>query len=175
VPEQFCFEIVDPETHAPVPDGTPGLILLTHLHRRGTVLVRYAIGDITVRDRSPCPGCGRLTDRFVAMPYRADDLVKLKGMLVNPALAVAAVEGDADVVDFQLLAEKADPTAALSMDVLRLRVAARSGAAADLGTRLAERVKRAVGVTPAVELVDAAALQTSAWKAKRFVDLRKPS
>jgi len=175
VPEQFYFEIVDPETHAPVPDGTPGLILLTHLHRRGTVLTRYAIGDITVRDRNPCPGCGRATDRFVAMPYRADDLVKIKGMLVNPAVAIAAVEADTGVVDFQLTAENTDPSSALAMDLLRLRVAPRSGAGPDLAARLAERVKRAVGVTPVVELVAAAELSTGAWKAKRFVDLRKPS
>jgi phenylacetate-CoA ligase len=175
VPEQFYFEIVDPDTRAPVPDGTPGLILLTHLHRRGTVLLRYAVGDITVRQRERCPGCGRVTDRFVTVPYRADDLVKIKGMLVNPALAVAAVDGDPDVETFQFAAEKSDPQTALSMDVLRLRVAARQAADDTLAARLAERVKRAVGVTPVVEFVTAAALDGGGWKTKRFVDLRTSS
>lgn len=172
VPEHFYFEIADPVTHEPVPDGSPGLILLTHLHRRGTVLLRYAVGDITVRDRTPCPGCGRATDRFVATPYRADDLVKIKGTLVNPAVAVAAIEGEAAVVDFQLTVEKSDPAAALSADVLRLRVAARPDSGADLPARLAERVKQAIGVTPVVELVPPSALETGGWKAKRFADLR---
>ena len=174
VPEQFYFEIVDPQTYAPVADGQPGLILLTHLHRRGTVLLRYAIGDITVRERGPCPGCGRATDRFVAMPYRADDLVKIKGTLVNPMLAIAAVEGDAEIAEFQLVVEKSEPGAALSLDVLRLRVAARAGAADAMRVRLAERVKQAIGITPVVELVPSAALETGGWKAKRFVDLRTP-
>lgn len=173
VPEQLYFEIVDPDTHEPLPDGQPGLILLTHLHRRGTVLLRYAVGDITVRERERCPGCGHVTDRFVAAPYRADDLVKIKGMLVNPTLAIAAVEGVSDVIDFQLTAEKSDPTAALSLDLLRLRAAARPGATEDLSARLAERVKQAVGVTPLVELVAPSALDPDGWKAKRFVDLRK--
>ena len=172
VPEQFYFEIVDPETHAPVEDGRPGLILLTHLHRRGTVLLRYAIGDITVRERGLCPACGRATDRFVATPYRADDLVKIKGTLVNPMQAIAAVEGDPEVAEFQLVVEKSDPAAALSMDVLKLRVAPRSGGGDTLRTRLAERIKQSVGVTPVVELVTPSALETGGWKAKRFLDLR---
>lgn len=172
VPEHFYFEIVDPATQAPVPDGMPGLILLTHLHRRGTVLLRYVIGDITTRTRERCPHCGRTTDRFTTTPYRADDLVKLKGTLVNPALVVAALEGDPDIADFQVVAEKSEPGAELSLDVLRLRVAARPGAGEALAARLAERVKRAVGITPLVELVSASSLETGAWKAKRFVDLR---
>ena len=172
VPEQFLFEIVDPETHEPLEDGQPGLILLTHLHRRGTVLLRYVLGDITIRQRGRCPGCGRVTDRFVAAPYRADDLVKIKGTLINPALAIAALEGVSEVVDFQLTAEKADPTAPLSMDVLRLRVAARPGAGDALRGLLAERIKQAVGVTPVVEVVAPSALAGGGWKAKRFVDLR---
>ena len=172
VPEQFYFEIVDPETHAPVEDGKPGLILLTHLNRRGTVLLRYAIGDITVRDSTPCPACGRATDRFVAAPYRADDLVKIKGTLVNPMLAIAAVEGHPDIAEFQLVVEKSDPGAPLSLDVLRLRVAARPAGGEALKAHLAERIKQAVGVTPVVEIVTASALETGGWKAKRFVDLR---
>lgn len=174
VPEHFYFEIVDPDTKKPVPDGTPGLILLTHLHRRGTVLLRYAVGDITIRTRERCPHCGRVTDRFVATPYRADDLVKLKGMLVNPAQIAAALEGDPRIADFQIVAEKSEPGSALSLDVLKLRVVARSEAASDLRESLAERVKRAVGVTPAIEFVAPMALETAGWKAKRFVDLRKP-
>jgi phenylacetate-CoA ligase len=174
VPEQLYFEIVDPETKKPVPDGTPGLILLTHLHRRGTVLLRYAVGDITIRTRERCPHCGRVTDRFMATPYRADDLVKLKGMLVNPAQIAAALEGEPDIAEFQIVAEKSEPGSALSLDVLKIRVVARSAATAALGDRLTERVKRAVGVTPAIEFVAPTALDTGGWKAKRFVDLRKP-
>ncbi len=172
LPEQFYFEMIDPATGKEVPDGSPGLIVLSHLHRRGTLLLRYAIGDITIRTREPCPRCGRSTDRFVAAPYRADDLVKIKGMLVNPALATAAVEGEADIADFQLVVEKSVPGDALSMDILKLRIAPRAGFSADRAGGLAERVKRAVGVTPVVEIVPLSALESGTWKSKRFVDLR---
>ena len=45
-PEQFHFEVVDVETGEPVAEGTPGLLLMSHLNRRGTVLLRYRVGDI---------------------------------------------------------------------------------------------------------------------------------
>ena len=37
-PDHFYFEIVDPDTHKPLPEGERGLSVLTHLDRRGTVL-----------------------------------------------------------------------------------------------------------------------------------------
>ena len=59
-PDQFLFEAVDPETHEPVADGDEGLILLTHLDRRGTVMLRYALGDVARLARGKCPHCGAL-------------------------------------------------------------------------------------------------------------------
>src|SRR6185295_13297337 len=42
-PDQFLFECVDPETKRAAAPDAEGLILLTHLDRRGTVLLRYAV------------------------------------------------------------------------------------------------------------------------------------
>lgn len=174
LPEAFAIDIVDPATFAPLPDGAPGLVCLSHLRRRGTVLLRYLIGDTSVRTREPCPVCGRVTERLVAQPVRADDLVKIKGMLVNPALAVAAVEGSPAVRDFrfEVACSEAGP---LAMDVLRLLVAFEPGATAEAAAELARRVKEAIGVTPEVASVLPGGLageQSGAWKAKRFIDRR---
>ena len=107
-PDQFLFEAVDPETHAPVPDGEEGLILLTHLDRRGTVMLRYALGDVARLTRARCPHCGALTERLLGMPRRIDGLLKIKGMLVNPQALVDAVAAETDVLEFQALVAKED-------------------------------------------------------------------
>lgn len=53
-----CFlEIVD-EHGSPVPDGTPGSVVMTTLGRGGTPLVRFHCGDWAVLLAKPCP-CGR--------------------------------------------------------------------------------------------------------------------
>ena len=92
-PDQFLFEAVDPGTLEPVPEGEEGLILLTHLDRRGTVMLRYALGDMARLVRGPCPHCGALTERLVSIPHRVDGLLKVKGMLVNPHAAGGRADG----------------------------------------------------------------------------------
>ena len=171
-PDQFLLEVVDRDTQAPLPDGEPGLVLLTHLNRRGTVLLRYALGDISVRTRERCPHCGAATERLMSLPRRADALVKIKGMLVNPDLVIEALEAELGARPFQVLVASADPHAPLSADLLSLRVS--GGADAALAGRLAAKVKQAVGVTPSVDFVDAGALSdpSASWKAKKFVDQR---
>jgi phenylacetate-CoA ligase len=175
LPEQLYFEMVDQDTGAPVPDGQPGLILLSHLHRRGTLLLRYAIGDVTVRTREPCPHCGLTTDRFMATPRRVDDLVKIRGTLVDPARILAVLEAERTLAEFLAVVEKSQPGDDLSMDVLHLRIVLRDGADTSVSARLIEEVKRAVGITPVVDVVPIAALDPASWKAQRFVDLRRPA
>jgi len=174
-PDQFLFEAVDPETKEPVPDGREGLILLTHLDRRGTVMLRYSLGDVAKLTREQCPHCGALTERIVSMPRRADNLVKIKGMLVNPQALVDAIRGEPALLDFQAVIDKENPDDPLSMDRLRLRVVAAVSAPAALDVELAQRVQRAVGVTPVVERASAddPLLAGRGWKAQPIVDLRK--
>ncbi|HEY5900637.1 MAG TPA: AMP-binding protein [Burkholderiales bacterium] len=164
-PDQFHICIVDPETGAPVADGAPGLVTLTHLQRTGTVLLRYALGDTSVLSRERCPHCGSWTDRLVAMPRRADALVKIKGTLVNPDVLVQAAEAVLQGAEFQFtITRNADGS-----DALTVKLA--DGAS---GERVVQAVKQAAGVTPALQIVSAAAFAdpSRSWKTKRVVDLR---
>lgn len=167
-PDQFHLQIVDPVTTRPVADGEPGLVVLTHLRRRGTVLLRYSLGDTSVMSRRRCPHCGAGTDRLVAIPRRADRLLKIKGTLVNPDVLEQAAEAVLGAREYQFVVEHSDGT-----DVLVLRVASRPEQG--LSERSKEAVKRACGVTPVVDFVSAEVLvDPKRWKAKRVVDQRRP-
>jgi phenylacetate-CoA ligase len=174
-PDQFLFEAVDPETHRPVSDGEEGLVLLTHLDRRGTVMLRYALGDVARLTRTRCPHCGALTERLISLPRRVDNLIKIKGMLVNPQALVDAVLGGPALIDFQAVVDKENPGDPLSMDRLRLRIVPAAGTEPALDAALAARVQRAIGVTPIVErtVADDPLLIGRGWKAKPILDLRK--
>ena len=138
-PDQFCFEAVDPDTHRPVPDGEEGLILLTHLDRRGTVMLRYALGDMAQLTRERCPHCGALTERITGTPRRTDGFVKIRGRLIDPQALSDALAGEAAVADFQALVEKEDEGDVLSRDRLRIKVAPAGEADETLARRLVER------------------------------------
>ena len=170
-PDHFYFEVVDPDSHAPLPEGERGLSVLTHLDRRGTVLLRYAMGDFAALSTEQCPHCGSWTDRFVGMPSRADDLVKVKGMLVNPEVVTDLLLADGQVGEFQIIVDREVAGDALSADRLRLLVDAEPQADID---RIAEAVRVAIGVRPLVERVDRTAIfnPDKSLKAKRFLDLR---
>ncbi len=173
-PEEYWTEILHPETHEPLRDGEEGLVAITHLNRRGTVLLRYLIGDIAVRSQAPCPHCGATVDRIVTQPRRADSFVKIKGMLVNPALLDRAMAADAQVLDHQFRLCRSDPADPFSMDELELAVSLPAGTPASHDDTLAAAVKQAVGITPRIVRVSHADLVDPgrAWKARRFIDLR---
>jgi len=173
-PTMFLIEIVDPENHEPLPDGSEGLVLLSHLDRRGTVLLRYALGDVSVLSRHPCPHCGATTDRLVRSPRRIDGLVKIKGMLVNPEPLFDRLAAEPGVSRFQLIVRASDPADALSGDELCLRVLAADVPDAQSRERLAALVKSETGITPVIEIVGPEALggDEGALKEKRLVDQR---
>ena len=164
-PDQFHLQIVDPVRAQPVADGQPGLVVLTHLRRRGTVLLRYSLGDTSVISRERCAHCGAGTDRLVAMPRRADRLLKIKGTLVNPDVLEQAAEAALGAREYLFSVEHG-----ADGDVLRLKVAG----SADQ-EKLKTAIKQACGVTPVVECVAADDLvDPKRWKAKRVVDQRRP-
>ncbi len=173
-PDHFYFEIVDPQTHKSLPLGERGLSVLTHLDRRGTVLLRYAMGDYATLTQDQCPHCGSWTDRFIGMPSRADELVKVKGMLVNPEVITDLLLADGQVNEFQVVIDRRDPSDPLSEDCLYLRLDA--DADADL-EQVIEAVRLAAGVRPVIQRVGRAEIfdTEKTLKAKRFVDKRKNS
>ena len=174
-PLQFYFEAVDPEAHRPVADGEDGLIVLTHLDRRGTAMLRYALGDTARLTRGKCPHCGVTTERLVSVPVRRDGFVKIRGMLVNPQALADALAADPGIADFQAILDNEIEGDALSMDRLRVRLASRGEDEASLRRRVVDKVKATIGVQPMVEIVgsDDPSLTGRGWKSKPLIDLRK--
>ena len=170
-PDHFYFEVVDPQSHAPLAAGQRGLSVLTHLDRRGTLLLRYAMGDLAALSYDQCAHCGSWTDRFVGMPSRADDLVKVKGMLMNPEVVTDLLLADGKVGEFQVVIDRENMEDPLSSD--RMRLLLDTTQEVDTG-QIAESVRLATGIRPLVERVHRLQIfdPDKSLKAKRFIDLR---
>ncbi len=178
-PEQFYFEVVDPQTYAPVPDGERGLLVLTHLNRRGTVLLRYVAGDVVALTHDQCPHCGRWEPRFLGSPYRVDGLTKVKGTLVNPAVLLDGLSSllSRGVKEYQVVISREAPTDPLSPDVLRVRAACADEHRPRLRQEIAATVRAETEITPEIEFLPADGFGEIAggYKFKRFVDERTVS
>jgi phenylacetate-coenzyme A ligase PaaK-like adenylate-forming protein len=173
-PEIQYHEVVDPETGRRLPDGERGALAVTYLDRRGTVLVRFVVGDVVGLAREPCPVCGRNGDRVIGPVVRMKDLVKVKGMLLNPAVLLETLRSIPEIDEFQVVVRREDPSDPFSMDELVVRVAARGGDRPALASVIAARTQEAVRVRPRVEFATATDIYDPATqtKAVRFADER---
>jgi phenylacetate-CoA ligase len=70
------FEIIDPVTGCPLPDGEQGEVVFTTLTRKGMPLIRYRTGDLSGFIPEPCP-CGTILKRLAWVKGRLCGQVKL--------------------------------------------------------------------------------------------------
>ena len=173
-PEIQYHEVVDPDTGRPLPDGTRGSLAVTHLDRRGTVLIRFLVGDTVSLERSPCLHCGRHGDRVVGPVARSGDLVKIKGALVNIAVLLDSVQGLPEVDELQVVVGNVNAADPFSGDDLVVRVATRAADRAVLAENIVQRVQDAVRLRPRVEFVEGLSIYEPGvqTKAVRFIDRR---
>jgi len=174
-PDLYYLETVDPKTGIRVPEGEEGALALTHLHRRGTVCLRYLVGDLVGLRTEHCPHCGRFGERIVQRPRRTGTLVKVKGMLINPELIFEALSSDHAISEFQLVVRKSDPADPDSMDRLVLRLEAEAGSRARLAGEIPGLIQKIVMVRPEIEFCGPGEIHNpmKSVKMKRLVDERR--
>jgi phenylacetate-CoA ligase len=173
-PDQFYFEVVDEQTHEPLADVQHGLFAVTHLDRRGTVLLRYLTGDLNAISNETCPHCGRQGPRVVTNTVRTAELVKLKGTLINPDIikeAIATIDG---IEEYQIVFTKEQQDDPYSPDRLLVRVAAPHHEKKRISIQLFTKVVEAAEMRPVIDFVEMSEIfdPTKALKSTRVVDLR---
>lgn len=88
--DAYVFEIVDPETLEPLPDGQEGALVITSLFKEAAPVIRYMIGDIAAIWNEPC-ACGCGFRRLSPIKGRIDDMLKISGSVVYPTAIEAAL------------------------------------------------------------------------------------
>jgi len=175
LPDQLFHEVIDEETGKRVPDGQSGMLAVTHLNRRGTVFLRYKMGDVGSLNHEPCPHCGRTSPRLSSKTSRTGDIIKVRGALVNLGNLKEEFDRMPGIDEYQIVVTSQDPTDPFSMDELVVRLAPAQGHAADISERMAEEVKRLTNLRPTIELVERDKIYDPTFpaKPKRIVDLRQ--
>lgn len=95
------FEIVDPESGYPLPEGELGEVVVTTLNRTGMPLIRYRTGDLSRLIPGTCT-CGSFIKRLDRIINRTNAGIQLdSGLLTQQALDEALFQ-IRDVVDFSV-------------------------------------------------------------------------
>ncbi len=145
------FEIVDPVTGRPLPDGEEGEIVFTTLTRRGMPLVRYRTGDLSRFVPEPCP-CGTALKRLGWVGARIGGGVRLgNGTRLAMSDLDEALFPLSGIRNFQVFLDREK-----GMDVLRLNLFV----VGEDGAKVADEARRALEGVPAVRAaLDDGALQ----------------
>jgi phenylacetate-coenzyme A ligase PaaK-like adenylate-forming protein len=179
-PDLYYLEVVDEKTGDRLDEGKEGALAITHLNRRGTVLLRYVIGDLVAITKETCPNCGRNGERVVVVTgstyaTRTSELLKVKGVLINPEIMRNEISTTPGVCEYCVVLKKEDPQDPYSADVLELRVAPFDGTDKEaLEKELSERVFNAVEMRPKIVFQEMNAIfdPSVSLKAQRVLDFR---
>jgi phenylacetate-CoA ligase len=172
--DHFLFEVVDPETGAPVPEGGSGELVITTLTKEALPMLRYRTRDITRLSTAPCD-CGRTHVRILRVTGRNDDMLIVRGVNVYPSQVEAVLVGRPGLAPhYQLVIERHG-----SLDHLRVEVEAQPDADPAAYELLAgdavHHIKSLVGVTAEVVVLAPGRVPRSQGKAVRVRDLRPKS
>ena len=168
--DHFLPEVVDPATGAVLPDGEEGELVFTSLTKQAMPVVRYRTRDLTrLLPGSAYPSCRRMQK----ITGRSDDMMIVRGVNVFPTQVeeqILRVEGLAP--HYLCVLTRPDRLDELTVRVEALDADLPAAERERLGRALSGRVKDAVGVSIAVEVVDPQGLERSLGKAKRIDDQR---
>jgi phenylacetate-CoA ligase len=169
----FLVEIQDLETGRIIDEpGRPGKMIVTALDRYAQPCVRFDSKDIIEWADEPCP-CGR-TLRLIqgGVVGRADDITKVKGVLLAPSAIEEVVRRIPDLGnEYEVIVEKIGHG-----DRISLKVEIMPGAEErrrNIEAHLADQLRLHTNLRFDLELHEHGTLPRYEVKAKRFKDLRK--
>ena len=172
--DHYYPEIIDPDTGEVLPPGHEGELVFTNLTKTGMPLIRYRTRDISSLTYEKCK-CGRTLVRMARVSRRSDDMLIIRGVNLFPSqvesvlLTVKGVEPH-----YQLVV-----TRTKAMDELEIKVEVAPemftdevGRLEKLRALIAANVKKMIGLSAKITLVEPGQLERSTGKAKRVIDLR---
>ncbi len=165
--DYYAIEIVDPATGKPRGPGETGEVVVTTLRKQAQPLLRYRTRDLSRFLPGPCP-CGSPYPRIDRIQGRSDDTFKVRGVACEPAQidgVLAGLPGLGSEYQVRL-------TRVGGREHFLVRVEAANPDLPGSAGRVAEALRRGLGVRPEVELVPLGSLPRTERKTRRVFDER---
>ncbi len=171
----FLVEIQDTVTGEVIEEaGRMGKMIITALDRYAQPCIRFDSKDLIMWSSDPCP-CGRSFRTIKGgVIGRADDMTKVKGVLLAPSAIEEVVRGIHGLSDeFEVIVDKK-----VNIDQITLKVELTPDSRDKEGSikaQLKDQLRLKTNLGYIIEFHDYGTLPRYGVKAKRFKDLRKTS
>lgn len=173
--DHFLWEVVDPETGEPVPEGEMGELVLTPLDKQAIPVLRYRTHDLTRVVTEKC-ACGRTHARMQKVRSRSDDMLIIRGTNVFPSQVEDVLTGIEGVTPhYRIIVEEVD-----GLDRMTVQTEIKPEAFSDSFEEMdrfrafvAEKLKSVLLVGVRVQLIEPGGIERTTGKAKHVEDRRK--
>lgn len=173
--DHFLWEVVDPETGEPVPEGEMGELVLTPLDKQAIPVLRYRTHDLTRVVTDKC-ACGRTHARMQKVRSRSDDMLIIRGTNVFPSQVedvLTSIEGVTP--HYRIIVEEVD-----GLDRMTVQTEIKPETFSDsfeemdrFRALVAEKLKSVLLVGVRVQLIEPGGIERTTGKAKHVEDRRK--
>jgi phenylacetate-CoA ligase len=171
--DHYVIEIINPETMERCAEGEMGVLVITHLTREATPMLRYWTNDYARYDPSRC-SCGRTHARSVGgILGRADDMVIYRGAKFYPVQVEKVVRSYKELGDEFIIELTRDEKAYTDVCTVVCECVKAEEDKQTLGRRLQKDLREELMVTPEIRIENFGTLERTTFKAKRILDKRK--
>ncbi len=166
--DHFYVEVIDPKTGEVLEPGEKGELVFTTLTKEAFPSIRFRTKDLSILIEDEC-SCGRTLPRHVRLLGRADDMMKVRGVIVFPKQieeAIMKVEGTSE--NYQIIKYKSGV-----MTQLKVKVEPDPGFKGDkndLAKRIQDQIYGILNLKVGVEIVNIGDIPRSTGKAKRVIE-----
>jgi phenylacetate-CoA ligase len=170
--DHYVVEILNPDTRERCVEGEMGVMVVTHLTREATPMLRYWTNDYARFDSSRC-SCGRTHGRAAGgILGRADDMVIYRGAKFYPVQVEKVVRSYRELGDEFLVEVARDEKTYADVCTVVCECLSADMDKALLLQRLRKDLKEELQVTPEIRIETFGTLERTTFKAKRIVDKR---
>jgi len=172
IEDHLLVEVIDPDTKKPCSSSEVGVLVITHLSKEATPLIRFWTNDLVSLDKRKCK-CGRTHARSAGgILGRAEDMFSCKGSKIFPAQVEKVIRGIPELSDEFCVELTTDP--GTGKDVCTIVVEYhKEEEIPKITHQLEKEFDHECNVIPEMKLVSLGTLKRTTTKAKRIIDRRE--
>ncbi len=173
VEDHILVELVNPQTMAWCKPTEAGVLVITHLTKEATPMIRYWTNDIARIDKEKCP-CGRTHARSPGgILGRADEMIVYRGAKFYPVQVEKVLRGFRELSDEYRIRLTTDEKRGTDICTVVTECLGGGIDREQLQVKVRAALREELQVSPGIEFLQFGTLERTTFKAKRLEDQRK--